>query len=500
MKLALVGSIIFVLALNASKVFAASFEPEEVEIKLLIEDSEDPVVRAEWIKACQRLGDMLQVYSGPWGYGVFKTYSCYLKEKLVAGSKTGTTSWQILVDALKPEIEFHINHIVKGGRVIQESKSWIPNHLQFLKIIQDKKVAEVLALDLLNNLPFARVLKSAEIEKKKFKLDDEIKSNDLTPPDGFMIYKLTYSEKYNKWIPNLAGEARLAGPAKNTKTGHSYEYKIEITQPMELTASYWLQAKDGRGQNQDKITRVMDQNLKRYGLSIFDFQDMLLDTLAAGYTGVRYGYPMAKGDPLISQVPLIGVFAEVRGGPVSGLRWYWDFTPEVEVETQGKISSLKWSRFTFGWSFGLEFENALINRIDVVPKVGLLDFDGIFVVQTELDYIPVEFRLKNQTNLGVETGIETTAPWFLVRLWGSYDKSGMLGNDGQYVTFLRGGIDTYWDLFNLGRTFEFSLLIFGVGERLAVARDEIELADEATSVSGLNYNQAFLGLGLTATW
>ncbi|MGE0174163.1 MAG: hypothetical protein AB7T49_15305 [Oligoflexales bacterium] len=499
--IALVGIALLFAFAAAPGVFADSFEPEDVEIKLLIEDSEHPEVKKEWVKACQRLGDMMQIYSGPWGYGVFKTYSCYLKDKLVAGTPVKTVNWRVEVNALKPEIEVIVSHRTKSGRFIEEGKTWIPTHLQFLKIIQDKKVAEVLTLDIMNSLPFARVLKSSEIEKREFKLEDEIKATALVPPDSFLVFRLRYSEKYNKWIPTPVGEAKSSGPPKASKTGQTYEYFIEITEPMDLTASYWLQAKAGRGQDQDKITKVLDQNLSRYGISIFDFKDMLLDTLASGYAGIRYGVPMARGDPLIGQVPLVGILTEVRGGPLSGLRWYWDFTPKVEVLVDDQVSKLKWSRFSFGWSVGLNFEDSFVNRIDVVPKIGLIDFEGTFIApDTGLGTLPVEFNLKNQTNLGVEGGIETAAPWFLARIWGSWDKGGILGSKGEYVTFLRGGLDTYWDLFNLGRTLECSVLVFAVAEKLTVAKEPTVLEDEETKVLGLSYNQAFLGLGLTVAW
>jgi hypothetical protein len=358
----------------------------------------------------------------------------------------------------------------------------------------------MLSLDLLDSLPLARYLKASEIENRRFTIEDSFPHKDLPTPQSFFVFKMSYEPKLKRWIPFVVGKAKRTEATK--PDSKRIDYTIEFGQEIERGASLWIQVEKGRASNQKAISKVVDAELGRYGLSLFDFQDMILETIASGYAGFRYAMPLVKDNVLLSKVPLIGVFTEIRGGPLSGLRFYWDMAPKTQVDVgSADPASFYWSRISAGWSIGLDFEESFLSRVDVVPRFGIMSFDANLPVVNQLDETTlVDYRLKNVYNLGAELGFETVSPFFLVRLWGSIDFSGLIGDSTNKVSSLKTGLDTYWDFFKIGRTLETSIVIFAFGEQLTIEGPPRLLDDEETQVGSLSFTQGFAGAGLTITW
>src|SRR5690606_26317440 len=57
---------------------------------------------------------------------------------------------------------------------------------------------------------------------------------------------------------------------------------------------------------------------------------MLVESLAGGYVGLRYGLQVLPGEKIVSSTTIFSLLAEIRGGPLEGLRYYYDTVPEIK--------------------------------------------------------------------------------------------------------------------------------------------------------------------------
>ena len=73
----------------------------------------------------------------------------------------------------------------------------------------------------------------------------------------------------------------------------------------------------------------------------------MFGTFDHSYVAIRYGYPTISGDSVLANSYFIGVLAEIRGGPIAGLRIYYDYAPEQTKESEDadiKAFNFSWSR------------------------------------------------------------------------------------------------------------------------------------------------------------
>lgn len=508
--------------------------PEHVDINYISppefkNKKEEAKFLKTWKAACTSLARGLTVGKGVWGSGVFKSHACILNKKRVAGVTSSTpVGWHLEVsEGRRTGLKMELYHGVGPKRVL-ESALELPANDRALIMLKNREAADLLALKLMDSLPMSRVipvesgiLSMSHSEKKVRKSPPPI-----APPE-YHIYALSFDDETSRWLPTYVGRANLVKAPKlepEIKDGKTPKKKKtppkepaawvwDITldgAPVQEGQVYWAQDSRGRGKNSAGIDGSLGFALEPFGYSRDFLTAMLFDTLASGYVGIRYGYPITFGDPLISQSTMVSVFAEVRGGPLKGLRWYWDMAPEVSAIVENQELKFGWSRPTLGWSFGMNINSPIVNRVDVVPKIGVMDFKSrvplpsIDPDETGGTIVGVDFNLKNATSFGGEIGIESATDWFLLRLWGASDIAGIVdtGGDGT-VSSIRGGIDTYWDFVKIGKLFESSLLVFAVGETITLSQ-RAETTEPAPGtdqiINGLSYNLAFLGLGISLTW
>ncbi|MGE0171949.1 MAG: hypothetical protein AB7T49_04155 [Oligoflexales bacterium] len=440
-------------------------------------------------KVCKLFGDLISYKADWWLGGVFADYSCKSGKDLIAGEEPETPPlW-----ALKFETQdsmLSIRFVFKASNSLQnraEAEYKMDLTPETFKALSTKKVATAIAHMLLDSLPGSFVIPGQLLTRKKMAVTS---TDDGFPlPDKLVVFTLKYNKKTGHWLPQSLGHWTLV-------KDNLYTPPKELPQ-IDTDARYWAQSMEGRGDAYDDLDRPLDRALIKFGLSKSLINKLLFQTVASGYAGVRYGHPLVQDDPLISKAAMVGVFTEVRGGPLGGLRWYWDVAPEVETEIDGKKVSYTWSRPSLGWSFGMTFENKWIKRIDAVPKLGLMDLDATLPVPDPLEeeeYLTQKVRLKNEMNMGLELGVESYSPWFLIRFWGSSDLSGFVNiSKSGSISTLRAGIDTYWDLFKFW-IFESSLLVFVSGERLGITFKGDQV------IKAIYYQQGFAGMGLTLTW
>lgn len=505
------------------------FEPPVIDISIKskhkLKGKKKKKYKKKWKKACKKLGKYLQVGNGPRGSGIFSNFSCYDGKKIIAGAKNKEKSrWAMQVTDAPKGVDIEIFHITEEAgkpKLNQEALVELPGSEKAISALGDTEVASLVALELLDGLPASRVVDLPDTSVKSIKSRDKLKRSYPVPkgPKNLAIYSLAFDTITNSWVPSVVGKAKNKtkkfkfkkeyDPNKKHKFKQTHKWSVKLKKSkFESGAVYFAQSTKGRGTDQKDIHDALDFALLRYGMSTNPLFDAFFDTLASGYAGIRYGLSMTSGDPIVSKSNMIGIFTEVRGGPLEGLRWYWDFAPRTEASVGEENLHFEWSRPTFGWSFGLEMDG-MITRMDAVPKIGWMNLDARVgipkndetgAVQTE------DFLMENSLAIGIEVGIESQTTWFLMRLWGASDGAGIFNDlpGAGSITSLRGGIDAYIDLLNPLDSFDASLLVFVLGERISLSRNASEntelAAETGVNLEGLAYNLAFLGVGMTLQW
>jgi hypothetical protein len=210
---------------------------------------------------------------------------------------------------------------------------------------------------------------------------------------------------------------------------------------------------------------------------------------------------------VITETALLSALLEIRSGPLSGLRFYYDLTPRAEKERYGLTEHFEMSRTSLGWAWEIippESWQGLISRIDLQPKFGILSFDSKLAVQDNLgDYQLTSFEARRVLNLNAELGLEKESIGWRTRLWGSYSsaQASLVKSNGVSVTSARVGFDVYMDLMKEEK-WDLKALVFGFGERLLLQRDTKAIDDSSSdlAIRQFGFNLLFLGGGVTVSW
>lgn len=391
-----------------------------------------------------------------------------------------------------------------------EAKVTLPVSDKTLKIIGDRNISRLLSLNLLDRLPIVgkvgvKYLKRNQSFSYTLKLA-EVKAG-ILPISSYNIFSIKYDTESKLWIPNVVGTADLIDSfsKRRIKKGgkRKHRWKVALKKGVKLSPdrTYWIQDAQGRGQNSKLLDSSIDRSLDKYGLSRGYLDRLVFDTFSNGYVGVRYGYSIMKGNRLISESHLISALVDIRSGPLKGLRWYWDVVPETTQIIDGQKFYFKWNRPSVGWAFAVDIDFGPFSTLDFSPRIGALDLDAVLPTDNnENQTQPLRFRIKNAVSFGLEAGLEKQTNLFLARFWGGGDIAlGSLSGSKSTHTTIRSGIDTYWRIIKLKNFPDFALLVFLLGERTTMEK-EVDPEDENVSISGINFNLLYGGIGATISW
>ncbi|MGE0173207.1 MAG: hypothetical protein AB7T49_10490 [Oligoflexales bacterium] len=439
---------------------------------------------AAWKKSCEHFGDAFSLsgQDGEIKFGLVTEFSCYLNTKLLVGEKMDNADWILTMEDSTEEVFINLFYRPGGtGKRIMEASYAMNSSEKTIMALSDQRVARDIARMLLDLVPLTGTINLAEASSGYL-----TPSQKLFPlPEEIAIYRLSYNVKAHRWLSYVVAKAKK-GTAKQDSYKVSYN---EVLQPSERTL--WFQDAKGKGKNFSAIEPQLNSSLQRYGLVPNFLSKIFTDSLAKGYAGLRYGFPVGNSDPLLSKTRMVGILAEIRGGPAEGVRWYWDFAPNVKADVDGAESSYTWSRVSFGWSFGFN-PNFILSRIDVQPRLGLMDFDAKLPITAEDGTVTQErFRLKNAMSLGLGGGAEWMSPLFLTRLWANTDTS---FDKKASVRTMRAGLDIFIDFMRFSNFLESSLIAFFAAESINLKKES------ENTIQGISYSLAFAGFGFTVTW
>lgn len=498
------------------------------------------IYKRSWKDACERLGLALTAFQGYYQHGAFSKHRCLGFNPDKKDPKTHR--WHLQVREKEDQVVLELSYqLAKNKEKMILGRFEFGSSSQTLLALADDMVASQIAYALLDQLPMARVISRKEWRQRQFGGVPLIKTAPVTadedsggftdwmkdkpqktksrrrgqrrkkgsvtdpivPYKAYFLYHLAYDEETKSWQPKLLGYAKLdkakRAPIDPDKPATSTWKITAIRKPDNGRKAIFASNRLGRAAAGKMIARQAYMSLAQYGIKPKN-SNMLADTLASGYVGIRYGFPMLKVQSIIAQSSVISAFSDFRGGPLKGFRLMYDFAPEVKQTFIEGDASFSWDRLSLGWSLNFDVGSDPAKRIDIIPRLGVASYKANLPVvnaQTGIrSFAP--FVVDKALNYGIEVGAETETAWLLLRGWGAFDTAGQSENNAK-VTSIRGGLDAYWDLFEISDSFDLTILTFVNGERLSMSA-QADNTTPGTVATGLRFSLAFAGVGLTITW
>lgn len=366
------------------------------------------------------------------------------------------------------------------------------------KIARDNKVARALMDVIKAQMPYTNV----------------VALNGKNPRFGAKNKKLIASRYYAAdffwaetfWQANIHG---ILTRTKKLAKGFRFRYETyRERQGGSRGQAYLIPDSQERLQLINQAESVAAETLK--GFFLADLLHETLGLIGSSQLGLRYGYPLYPTESVVAQASMFAMNLEIRDGPFGGLRWYWEIAPNTErplPERPELIESITYSRAAFGWSLSLalpKFLSGFAERLDIVPKIGLLDVDGRFAIAKGFDiYERASFVLKNVVDLGLELGLEYPVGDFGMRVTGAANwahASLSLTNNNANLFSYRSSLDIFY---TAGQFLGFDVRLFGFGsmERLNLVQNiAAEDRQEASAIRDVTFNLFFLGLGGSLAW
>lgn len=499
-------------------------QPSHVKIVWNLKDSDaestavsKKETKPAWTKACTNLGKSLSVGKGPWGFGVFQSYSCWIDDEKITTTETPASAWTFNYTESKDAVLFTImdeSGVKQGERSIAAS----PHSVYFF---QDLEFADLVALTTMDSLPYFGYLPKGSLSSGKpirgrapyLAPKTKRRFGAVSPPKELTAYGLEKSRTNNVFMPDVKGTLN-----QSSKKGTSVTWKADpsVIQANE-SEGLWIHVNDGRNsmkaaiepvltKAQEELNRLHDEGL--FSSALGGFKKGLLSTAASGYLGLRYGSQILQGDPLLKSTHFYGLLSEIRGGPLEGIRLYYDHLFERHADQNGFDTSIFWNRFIVGKSFGLDLKR-FIDRIDITPKIGVWNFNATLPAEYNSDSEVIDvgrFKLSNALSASLELGLEWSSSWYTIRPWYSLDAAGFLSVvKSASVTSNRFGFDTYWTAgptFKLSKTnFKTAWLAFIIYEAITLAdAKQSDVAEEETKINGVTVQSAYAGGGIAVSW
>lgn len=458
-----------------------------------------------WAQFCKHLGEELS-FPGP---GFLSSYTC---QDSKVSLPSPPRSWHLELFERKRTFELKLYFRVGSASQLVQKLSF-PIEGRVLDKLNNVALPVALAKLLVESNPTGWGYKHSE-EGPSFDTGREF----LTLPEELLVYRLAYDKGKKLWVPSIRAQISKVKERKSEEDNAKISYSIDPGYlPLKRGQSYWVRALDNE-ERQWKYRAIISAALQgedslslSHGSKDSNFEkkksfldNYLLNSLQSSYAGFRYGKSIARSDSIVTQVDMVSVLAEIGGGPLAGLRAYYDLLPELRRGNGNDLEYFSLRRASLGWAFSFEMPPSIqpfFSKLDVQPKIGLLDIKTYFFATAPGGKAVLEFTVKNVVDLGLEVGVEQTSTWLRSRLWGGTSTANLGASPQSSVTVksLSGGVDLYFNLYEAG-DWDVNLLTFAKFEKLELAKDPKSVAPNTLELYFIRPSLVFAGLGITVSW
>ncbi len=501
-----------------------------------------------WETSCSTLASALMDGAGLWESGPAGSTTCKLGEN--AAVKTGKTTaedFNVTVRIAKAgdSIGFWVGTNLAGppqknSRPVLTipSSEWAPEFLS------EQEFASLIAYALLDGSPILNRLDPSKVSLKGGELRLSMykeqkfqtrKFLQVDPLQNIVFYRLERDSNSGRLVATHLGEGKLikvekikvkAGSGSGSRTflvpSAKYSFDQKLKDNFDPGTRIWIHSPEGAGSQGKKMAtaiseaheRLMDAArsglLNRFFSKGYDsISDLLFQTAASGYVGLRYGTQLLKGDKLLENAATYGLLVEIGSGPLNGLKFYYDKFPKTTYVSGDSTLDMEWSKFVLGKSFSIKFP-VFFNRVEVTPKLGRyyltttqpIEFDDSGAATSTQKFVA-----KDQPSFSLEVSAERITKHYTGRVWYALDRAisflPVLGTSA--VSAQRMGADLFVNSGLQFRSFgvDYSLNILGFTSYENLKIEDLksgELAPGEVSVSAIQLRSAYAGLGLVIKW
>ncbi len=553
---------VLVLGLTSSftSVFAVPIKNNQ-HLNIILEYNEgrkDPgkskrAIAKQWAEVCRVFAANLKAGNHVHGLGIFRSFTCLINNVAIKGKKHPANFELRIRDGVHTVTVNLIHALVKdaeSGSLEQwqnEAQVSFRSSPRTLEILANANFANLISYSLVNSLPVQLPLAKDDAEGLTISMSDNGKWPMPTPPVKLQLLQLHFNTTAGVWQPVPLGTATLKSETKGTvkekppaeegekkkgkdkegdkdkekpaetgpKTVRNFSYKFDapLTTAPGSKLSVWARFDGPRAPHfaelAANVSKVADELLGVDASSPEgdeEEKEDLLSTLKGavpgGYVGLRYGFPLYKDGLFVSKAHTFGLLVEIRSGWFQGLRFMYELTPQIKESYKGEDLTYRSSRGVVGWSMGMNFFS-LISRIDLVPKIGQWTFNADVPVEVpgSDEIIVKKFKLDTAISFGIESGMEMSVPWVLLRLWVGFDKAlPLLANTGDgSVSSLKFGGDAILDGPAISKLVDIDFLLFAMQESVTITQKDTDSNSDVT-VDGISYVMRSAGAGVTISW
>lgn len=500
------SSLIFLLLLSSSKLFALGME-------VTIEGPD--ANKNSWKKACPIVARNFLESKVILKPALVDKYKCSLVGK--PGKLSDENPWKLIIQT-SDDLVFKLYYYNTKAASLS-----LPMKASIYPYLRDEKLMRLVAYTLIDQAHYQFVIRSTSeninsiYEQDFFARDISVftSSYDLASSSHIVTRVAQYRSDYvvpavenpetldkKTDIPNAKAKKNTKSKPKPSKKFKYSKVSSQRVAPMQMRKPLYAINSLGKGANHAVLTQSINDHLKeKYDLELSReilSEAGIFSSFSSGSVGVRYGKSLVKDSPLLEQADTIGLLAEFRHGALDGLRFYWDFAPQVEESYDATNNlSLSWNRAVVGWAFYTS-GFGLSDSFSLTPRLGLIQYEAN--ISTD-DIAPLEFSISNSITVGLELDYEYDLGFMLTRLWVGIDYGIKAINPSGTANSYRAGLDVFYYIYDIGKHGHLDVVGFGYIDSFEINQDnEDNEENDELNIEYIKYNQYYAGLGLLYSW
>jgi hypothetical protein len=471
---------------------------KSVNLDLIIELKDLPATEVvgktnlQFVNACRVFGTFLIKNQGLWATGPFRSVKCEVpvEGRVIGGEASKTNDWrlEISADGYQKTFTFYFREPEGRERII--TSFTLESGAGPIALMSKKKLNQILAFHLIQRLPFQSSFPVSGATPDGVVLAGPVGTlNLITPPEELTIFEVTRAG--GVWRTKKMGIAKMLGT-----TDGKIAWKVEGVGSKSLRPAggvYFAQQSTPRDEIIQRSAQIVEDE-------VGNFVDAIFGIGKSAYVGSRIGIPIA-GHRVMKSAMLIGLFADLRSGIASGVKFNYDFVPLREFIDEQGADNFKWSRFQVGYSFLKPVNWWIISQLDATPRLGVSSLKYEYTPRDSTGGNRLQFEMNRAPTIGLEIGAEKNTFLARFRLWafGSFSLGILPVDKNHTTTSTRLGLDIYRELFKIKR-FNFALLGFSSAESTNVKKTIVATSSSAASAAAITLTSVYAGGGVTLTW
>jgi len=347
-------------------------------------------------KICQSIGPLLSAKNGPMGLGVFESVDC---SGSTAENFFAPLEWRLNIQKNGDRINLRIDR-KSDSKFMTLSETTIAHTQHLEKVLEQSDLPSLLALSLLDQLPYAGIANEQELKQKRITTE---RPSDPTWANYFrngIVYSVETDSNDLFMVPSVLGEAALKQSAKG-KTAPVF-WSLTKMNLHEHHGSAWFHSASGPGILAEKLEKEISEKQTYWDQlaskgNIKEEMQKEDRPWEKSYAGMRLGMSILSSHAAIKKQMLIGLDLQHKSS--------WGGRVDMVAKTKGKVNGIEnhagWSRFLVEKQIVHVFKTDYTDAILLRPHAGLMSFDGKFPdEQTFMNQDFVTYKYSNMFTFG----------------------------------------------------------------------------------------------------